>query len=211
VTPEDVRERLASGASFLGDPRSVLAPDARDAAIVVPLHFDGAALTTYVLVRAGGLRDHAGEVSFPGGKVEPGESFEAAALREAEEEVGLGAEDVEVLGALSPTPVVTRRFLLHPLVVAVRRPPRITSSEHVELHAVPLARWLEDGEVIAVTRSEWSGQELLLPHFPVATHVLYGASALIFFELLARLSGGGLTTQVVEERPWGTRYAGETL
>ena len=145
MSPDDVRAKLASGASFLDDPRSVLRPDARDAAILVPLLFAPEGVCTYVLVRASGLRDHAGEVSFPGGKVEPGESIEEAALREAEEEVGLAREDIELLGVLSPTPVVTRRFLLHPRVAAVRVPPRITSTKRRLPHSGSPGRWVRRG------------------------------------------------------------------
>lgn len=206
LTPEDVRRALATPLELPYDPRSILVPGAREAAVLVPLTFDPRGATVHLVVRAEGLRDHAGEVGFPGGKLEPGESVTAALVREAEEEVGLTREDLDLLGALSPTPVVTGRFLLLPWVAALRVAPRITSSEHAAIHAVPLSRWLDDAEPIDVTRSPWRGADFRIPHFTIGDRVMYGASAIILFELLSRLSKRTLETRLVEAKPWGDRY-----
>src|SRR5207248_11030681 len=67
-------------------------------------------------LRADHLGRHGGQVSLPGGVIEPGETFEQAALREAHEEVGLSAADVRVLGALTPLDIPVTGFRLHPIV-----------------------------------------------------------------------------------------------
>ena len=73
------------------------------------LHF---ALT----VRGSGLRHHTGQVSFPGGRVDEGESVEDAALREAEEEIGVGPRTVEVLGRLTPLHIPVSGYILYPVI-----------------------------------------------------------------------------------------------
>jgi len=86
------------------------------------------------------LRDHAGQISFPGGRIEPGdESAAAAALREAEEEIGLDAARVEVLGELAPYDTVTG-FRIHPVVGWVEPPfaLRLDRFEVAEAFEVPL-------------------------------------------------------------------------
>ena len=70
-------------------------------------------------MRADALR-HGGQVSLPGGVVDPGETFEQAALREAHEEVALPLDEVRVLGALTPLDIPVSGFRLHP-IVAVQR------------------------------------------------------------------------------------------
>src|SRR5262245_20092869 len=75
--------------------------DVRHAAGLLLLLPVGEATHVLLTVRSAGVR-HAGQVSLPGGVVEPGETFEEAALREAHEEVGLTTADVRVLGALTP-------------------------------------------------------------------------------------------------------------
>ncbi len=134
MSPDDVRAKLASGASFLDDPRSVLRPDARDAAILVPLLFAPEGVCTYVLVRASGLRDHAGEVSFPGGRQDADEDLVGTALREAHEEIGLDPGLVEIVAELDHLVTVSARFALTPYVgLLAARPTLVPDDREVDL------------------------------------------------------------------------------
>ena len=86
------------------------------------------------------LRDHAGQISFPGGRIEPGdESTAAAALREAEEEIGLDPGRVEILGELAPYDTVTG-FRIHPVVGWIEPPfeLRLDRYEVADAFEVPL-------------------------------------------------------------------------
>ena len=166
------------------------------------------------VVRSEELRDHPGEVGFPGGKLEPGDSdLRAAAFREVEEEVALASTDLDELGTLSPIPVVTGRYLIHPFVAAIRSgaEARVASGELSKMVYVPIVPWITGERQHGAVASEWRGQRWLLPHFDVADRVLYGASAFIFYELLLRLCSV-LDVEMPEPRvqddlPWGTRYA----
>jgi 8-oxo-dGTP pyrophosphatase MutT (NUDIX family) len=91
--------------------------------------------------RTGTLRDHAGQISFPGGRIEPGDSDpEAAALRETHEETGLATERVEILGRLSPCDTITG-FRVHPVVGWIEPPVSYIPDpvEVAEVFEVPLA------------------------------------------------------------------------
>jgi 8-oxo-dGTP pyrophosphatase MutT (NUDIX family) len=209
VRPEEVRRALTELPPLPYDPRSLLLPDARDAAVLVALRFGGRGPTAYVVERSSNMRDHAGELGFFGGKLDEGETAEQAALREASEEAGLEPSEVELLGQLSPTPVITRKYLLHPFVAALGAEPRLASSEHVALFEVELWPWLEGEATIPLAPSLWRGLELSVPHFTIAGRIMYGASAVILFELLSRLAGDRLRTELVKERPWGKRYEAE--
>jgi 8-oxo-dGTP pyrophosphatase MutT (NUDIX family) len=208
LTPSDVEGALATPRAHPYDVRAVLLPEARDGAVIVPLSFGPLGATVHVALRSAHLREHGGELGFPGGKVEPGEQHEAAALRELEEEVGVSPSEARVLGPLLPMPVVTRRFLIHPFVAAVPGPLRSTSPEIDALFELPLARWLTARETIEVTLATWRGLDLTVPHFAVGPHLLYGASAAILFDLLCRLSPEPLPLRVVERAAWTERYRG---
>lgn len=188
-------------------------PGAKPAAVVVPIRFDPEPAVIAV-VRSEELRDHPGEVGFPGGKLEASDGdLRAAAFREANEEVALAEHDLEELGTLSPIPVVTGRFLIHPFVAAVLpgARPRVASSELSRMVELPLAPWISGESQHGAVPTEWRGQHWLLPHFPVSDRVLYGASACIFYELLVKLcSVLGVEMpepRVQQEYPWGSRYA----
>ena len=82
--------------------------------LVYPLTDD--TLHLALTVRGSGLRNHTGQVSLPGGRVDDGETIEAAALREANEEIGIDPAAVELLGRLTPLHIPVSGFLLHPVV-----------------------------------------------------------------------------------------------
>ena len=80
------------------------APGRTDAAVLVPLYLDSGDLHAVFTKRRDDLRRHAGEISFPGGRQDyPDEDLRLTALREAEEEIGLPSDAVQLVGALPPT------------------------------------------------------------------------------------------------------------
>jgi 8-oxo-dGTP pyrophosphatase MutT (NUDIX family) len=95
------------------------------AAVLVPLFRDASGELRLVLVVRGERGRHGGQVGLPGGKPEPGDtSLLETALREAEEEVGLGRGDIEVLAELEPIDSRTTGFRVHPFLATVRAPER---------------------------------------------------------------------------------------
>lgn len=140
-----------------------------------------------LIERAAGLRTHAGQIAFPGGKPEPGDaSLAETARREAEEEVGLDRE-VEVLGRLDPVPTPTG-FLIVPFV-AFAPPgwqPTITSGE-VRRLLTPSIASLRDPSIYRMTgRGVWRGLAYELHEYAIGTPPLWGATARMVWDLLRR-------------------------
>ena len=81
---------------------------------------------------------HGGQVSLPGGVVEPGETFEQAALREAHEEVALPLDGVRVLGALTPLDIPVSGFRLHPIVAVTNARPTLTPADGEVAHILEI-------------------------------------------------------------------------
>ena len=92
------------------------APGSTDAAVLIPLYPDGDELVAVFTERRADLRRHAGEISFPGGRQDGGEALHETALREADEEIGLAPEDVELLGALPPVGTFVTGYRVFPFV-----------------------------------------------------------------------------------------------
>lgn len=147
-------------------------------------------VSTLFTVRRQDLPDHAGQISFPGGKREGAETFREAALRECEEEVGIDSAQIDVLGSLSPLFIPPTRFIVHPFVGALSSlPPIVPQEREVEaVLKVPLTV-LQD----PATRDseEWTfrGETSTVPFFRVDTHTIWGATAMITSELLELLDG----------------------
>jgi 8-oxo-dGTP pyrophosphatase MutT (NUDIX family) len=136
-------------------------------------------------VRASALR-HGGQVSLPGGVVDPGETFEAAALREAEEEIGLASAAVRVLGQLTPLDIPVSGFRLHPVVGVLGHPPalRPSDSEVARILEVDVDQLL-DASALRETERAWDGRSHHVPAFHVAGVEIWGATAMILAEFLA--------------------------
>jgi 8-oxo-dGTP pyrophosphatase MutT (NUDIX family) len=142
-------------------------------------------------LRGSALRHHTGQVSLPGGRIDAGESVEAAALREAHEEIGVAPVDVEVLGTLTPLPIAVSGHLLHPVVGAAATRPAFVLHEHeVEtLIEVPLET-LRRREVLwdVRPRAREPFGEMDVPCFDVGAAVpVWGATAMVLAEFLAVL------------------------
>jgi 8-oxo-dGTP pyrophosphatase MutT (NUDIX family) len=136
VTPTDWTPAFAGDGGARGG--SQRAPAA--ASVLVPLVKHGDGLRVLLTRRTDHLRDHAGQISFPGGRAEPGEDDPAqTALREAEEEVGLRREQVEVIGSLPAYTTITS-FVVTPVVALIQAPLNLTLDpfEVAEAFEVPL-------------------------------------------------------------------------
>lgn len=215
ITVELLRAALASSVRPLADlahgPIDV--SRARAAGVVLPLALFPEP-RVYLMVRGSDLTDHAGEVCFPGGKPEAEDvDLRATAARELEEEVAIRRDQLEWVGELSPCPVITGRYMIHPFVAVLQEgaTPRPASGEVARILSLPLIPLLT-GEIptFAVKRL-WDEVLVTAPHFPVEDSVLYGASAYIFYELLGKLAAA-LEHELPpfhfqDEPPWGTRYA----
>ena len=146
LTPAALRQRFATGLAwqpeFLGDGRIGPEREPTPAAVLVPLVDRGdAGLHVLLTRRTDHLRDHAGQVSFPGGRSEPADGSAAAtALREAEEEVGLAQRHVEVIGQMPVYTTVTQ-FVVTPVVALVHPPFELVldAFEVADAFEVPLA------------------------------------------------------------------------
>lgn len=135
-----VREALASRPAWPLD-----IPSFRPAAVLVPILSRPPGPTVLFTRRTQTVPHHKGEISFPGGAREPGEDAAAAALREAEEEVGLVRSRAEVLGALDDVPSIAR-YVVTPIVAAVRDPPDAFQPQVFEVSEpfeIPLAALLD--------------------------------------------------------------------
>ena len=133
------------------------------------------------------LRRHAGEISFPGGRVDATDvSFMATALREAEEEIGLDPAQVTVLGALPPTPTIATGFAIYPFVASVSGPLnwRTNPSEVAELIELPLSA-VRDG--YARRRLLRRGLPIRTDTYVVGDLLIWGATARILGDLFDRL------------------------
>jgi 8-oxo-dGTP pyrophosphatase MutT (NUDIX family) len=183
-------------------------PDAKDAAVVLPLRL-GVDPSAIAVLRASHLAEHAGEVAFPGGKPEPGDQdLAATALREMEEEISVRPSDVERLGELSPIYVLSGRYLIHPFVAVMRdeAEPKAQPGEVARLLEIPILPFIKGERPVRGVATEWNGASFVSPHFEIDDCILYGASAFIFHELLSAVAavlGVPMPDFVLqEERPW---------
>ena len=162
-------------------PRLLRSPSSSDAHIVLT-------------VRADTLR-HGGQVSLPGGVVEPGETHAQAALREAHEEVALALAPVRVLGALTPLDIPVSGFRLHPIVAVTGARPRLTPSDAEVAHILEIAvRDLLDPANFVHTARERDTVRYAVPVFRVGGHDVWGATAMVLAEFLALLGWSGDTS-----------------
>jgi 8-oxo-dGTP pyrophosphatase MutT (NUDIX family) len=158
-----------------------------DAAVLVPLYVEDDELHAVFTKRQEDLRRHPGEISFPGGRYDEGETdLRATALREAHEEIGLAPDAVEIVGALQPTPTIATGYAVYPFVGLIE-PGRIWS-----LSAGEVAEVLELS--LSALHAGYQRRRLIRRGLPIRTdtylvgdHLIWGATARILADLLDRI------------------------
>lgn len=142
-----------------------------------------------LVMRPSHLKEHGGQIGFPGGRREPGETLQETALREAYEELGVSPEQIELLGALTPLYIPVSNFCVHPFVAYIAPLPTLhPCPEEVEaVLRIPLSALLEP---TSRRQERWTigGRNVLVPFFEVGPYRIWGATAMILAELLALLT-----------------------
>jgi 8-oxo-dGTP pyrophosphatase MutT (NUDIX family) len=164
------------------------APQERPAAVLVLLFARDGVPHVVLTVRGPGLPHHPDQVSLPGGRLEPGETPEDTALREAAEEIGVEPAHVAIAGRLTPVHIPVSGFTVEVVVgVAAGEPAFVpTPGEVAEVLEVPLAA-LAAPAALRTGRRRRAGVEIDAPYFAVGDHQVWGATAMILGELLAVL------------------------
>jgi 8-oxo-dGTP pyrophosphatase MutT (NUDIX family) len=157
-----------------------------NAAVLVPLYVQNGDLTAVFTKRPADMRRHAGEISFPGGRQDAGEELRETALREAEEEIGLMRDLVDVVGALPPTGTFVTNYVIYPFVGITApggalRPNPVEVDEIVELSLADLLAGYEHKRLIR------RGVPIKTDTYTVRGHLIWGATARILAGLLERL------------------------
>ena len=158
--------------------------------LLYPLDGNGGALHLVLTVRTPELFHHSGQVSLPGGGWEEGDdSLEETALREAQEEIGVVADGLELLGPLTPLYIPPSDNLVHPFVAYAARRPTFEPDpvEVAELLEVPL-RLLLDPATLREEDWTWRDAPLHVPFYAVGGHKVWGATAIVLAEFLALLA-----------------------
>jgi 8-oxo-dGTP pyrophosphatase MutT (NUDIX family) len=188
IAPEELRATLLSPAEAEG----MDAHGRTEAAVLVPVYGLDERPGLVFTERRADLRRHAGEISFPGGRRDHrDEPLLETALREAEEEIALDREEVEILGALPPVSTVVTSYKVHPFVGLLAPAPAFVANP-AEVAAVLMLHLDELRDGYAMRRLVKRGVPLRTPTYAVGDHLIWGATARILGSLFERLESGPL-------------------
>jgi 8-oxo-dGTP pyrophosphatase MutT (NUDIX family) len=174
---------------LLLDPAEAATMDAHggtEAAVLVPIFGQPERPGLVFTERRSDLRRHPGEISFPGGRRDPGEELVETALREAEEEIGLDRGDVELAGALPPIGTFVTGYKVHPFVGVIPSGIRFRPNP-TEVASVLMLHLDELVEGFGMRRLVRRGVPFRTPTYVVGEHMIWGATARILEALLERL------------------------
>ena len=168
---------------------SIDSKECRQAGVLALFYPDGDQRPHLLLTRRPEVMNkHAGQVAFPGGRREEGETLQETALRETEEEVLIPSRDVDVLGQLSSLYIPPSNFCVYPFVGLIDHAPDLSvrTEEVAHIFGVP-PHHLVDASMRTTSTQFVGGQERVIPHFTFADQRVWGATAMMIAELAAVL------------------------
>lgn len=177
---------------MLPRPRGTRLPDAvgptRQGGVLIILYLRDGQDHLVLTRRRDDLQSHAGQISFPGGQREDGESLQATAIREAEEEVGVKPSDLSIIGRLECMYIPPTDYEVYPFVAWHTGRPRFRAQEEevAEILEVPLDHLLDPDNHFEELW-EIRGFQVQVPYYLVGPHKVWGATAMILSEFLERL------------------------
>lgn len=180
---EQLRDRLAAREREVVDAR----PPLTRAGVLVPLFIDDGGLSVLFTRRTDTVLTHKGQISFPGGAEEPGDSsLVQTALRESYEEIGLDPERVTVIGELDDAFTAVSGFVVSPVIGMVSGDPatlRPAPTEVRSLLLVPLTT-LQDARVHREELRTWDGVGYTIHYYTVGDDVIWGLTGRILYQFL---------------------------
>jgi len=157
-----------------------------DAAVLVPMHGWPQNPGLVFTERRSDLKRHAGEISFPGGRRDVGEDLLDTALREAEEEIGLARDNVEVVGALPPIGTFVTNYKVHPFVGLIGEG-LLFEPNPAEVESVLVASLDQLRRAYAKRRLVRRGVPIKTDTYLISDQLIWGATARILRDLFAHL------------------------
>jgi 8-oxo-dGTP pyrophosphatase MutT (NUDIX family) len=167
-------------------------PGRARAAVLIPLFKKNGEYHVILTRRTQTVGSHKGQISFPGGRQDPGEDPLSAALREAQEEMGIQKKDVRILGELDDMCTLSSDFCIAPFVglIPYPYPFKISDREIEEVIELPLADLLDKTKFREEVQ-ERNGQPLQVCFYEHGKHIVWGATARILKQLMDLISREG--------------------
>ncbi|MBX9449585.1 MAG: CoA pyrophosphatase [Taibaiella sp.] len=162
-------------------------PNAKESAVLILLFEEAGALNVLLIMRTADGGAHSGQIAFPGGKKEPEDpGYPDTALREANEELSLDPQQVQVIGSISPLYIPVSNFIVHPVVAYADQLPDLEKSEFevAEIFQIPLSTLFDSKQdtVINITLP-LKGKIDITAYIINESVIVWGATAMILSEL----------------------------